>query len=371
MTTENIIDAILDFYKVDDSTVTTAATVTTAEIRSYCEQNNLSSSTILNRLGSYRVSRGKYLLTREQNVADLESTYNAPAVGSLIPTTDNNFVAFGNHKDVKTIIKSGIFYPVFITGLSGNGKTHSVEQACAQLKRECVRVNITIETDEDDLIGGFRLVDGDTVWHDGPIVEALKRGAVLLLDEVDLASNKIMCLQSVLEGKGVYLKKIGEYVEPGPGFNVIATANTKGKGDDTGNFIGTNILNEAFLERFAVTLQQSYPTAHVETKILSNIAKSLNVINSNFISDLVTWAGIIRKTYDDGGVDSVITTRRLINVLKAYAIWNDVNKSVELCTNRFDDETRKVFVELFQKITGDELEKEVQTLNTDPRITLL
>lgn len=350
MPTETIIDGILDFYNTD------SATVTTAGIRAYCEQNNLSASSILNRLGSYRVARGKYSFTRGQDVAELESSYNAPAVGSLIPTTDSNFVPFGNYKDVKSVIKSGIFYPVFITGLSGNGKTHSVEQACAQLKRECVRVNITIETDEDDLIGGFRLVDGNTVWHDGPIIEALKRGAVLLLDEVDLASNKIMCLQSVLEGKGVYLKKIGEYVEPTPGFNVFATANTKGRGDDTGSFIGTNILNEAFLERFAITLQQNYPTPAVETKILTNIAESLKIDDPIFLKHLVTWAEIIRKTYDDSGVDSVITTRRLINVIKAFAIWNDVNKSIELCTNRFDDETRKVFTELYQKISGDQVE---------------
>ena len=194
-----------------------------------------------------------------------------PVEQDLIPLKDDTYVPFGNFADVKKIIKSGLFYPTFITGLSGNGKTFSVEQACAQLGRELIRVNITIETDEDDLIGGFRLVDGATVWHNGPVIEALERGAVLLLDEVDLASNKILCLQSILEGKGVFLKKTGRYVQPADGFNVIATANTKGKGSDDGRFIGTNVLNEAFLERFALTFEQEYPTPSVETKILEKL----------------------------------------------------------------------------------------------------
>ena len=320
------------------------------------------SSTILARLAPYKSGRGKYSLERVQQ---LEQSYDAPAVESteakdLVPLTDELFVPFGNFKDVKQIIKSGVFVPIFITGLSGNGKTHSVEQACAQLKRELVRVNITIETDEDDLIGGFRLVNGDTVWHDGPVVEALKRGAVLLLDEVDLASNKIMCLQSLLEGKGVYLKKTNEYVKPAAGFTVVATANTKGKGDDSGMFIGANILNEAFLERFAFTFEQSYPTASVEKKILGRYFAEL--LGEKVLADdsaqvltnyLVDWAEIIRKTYDDGGVDAVITTRRLINIVKAYAIWGDINKAIQVCTNRFDDDTKAVFVQLYQKLTAE------------------
>merc|ERR1712196_165878 len=196
-----------------------------------------------------------------------------------------------------TYLESKLFYPIFITGLSGNGKTFGVEQACAQLNRELIRVNITIETDEDDLIGGFRLVDGETVWHNGPVIEALERGAVLLLDEIDLASNKILCLQSILEGKGVFLKKIGRRVDPASGFNVIATANTKGKGSDDGRFIGTNVLNEAFLERFPVTFEQSYPAPASEAKILSKISNSLGIDDDNFISRLVDWADIIRKTF--------------------------------------------------------------------------
>ena len=279
-----------------------------------------------------------------------------------MPAVDDLFVPFGNFSDVKQVIKSGIFYPIFITGLSGNGKTHGVEQACAQLKRELVRVNITIETDEDDLIGGFRLIDGNTVWHNGPVIEALERGAVLLLDEIDLASNKILCLQSILEGKGVFLKKIGRYVKPAPGFNVIATANTKGRGSDDGKFIGTNVLNEAFLERFAVTFEQSYPTPSVESKILTRnfVALGCNECLS-MVQNLTTWAEIIRKTYADGGVEDVISTRRLINIARAYVIWGKMDKALELCTNRFDDDTKSVFVELFEKVSGEVNETNDQT----------
>ena len=229
---------------------------------------------------------------------------------NLIPQKDDSFVKFGNFGDVKKIIESRVFYPSFITGLSGNGKTFSVEQACAQLGRELIRVNITIETDEDDLIGGFRLVNGETVWHNGPVIEALERGAILLLDEIDLASNKILCLQSVLEGKGVFLKKIGKFVQPTPGFNVIATANTKGKGSDDGRFIGTNVLNEAFLERFPVTFEQEYPTAAIETKILNKLCA-----DENFCKRLADWADIIRKTFYDGGIEEIISTRRLVCLL--------------------------------------------------------
>lgn len=230
--------------------------------------------TIAKRLEQYKTGHGRWNLTAQ----DIEKTYHAPAaepVGEqpvehvvvhhqdLIPPKDTNFVSFGNFSDVKKIISSGIFYPMFITGMSGNGKTFCVEQACAQLKRELIRVNITIETDEDDLIGGFRLINGETVWHNGPVIEALERGAVLLLDEIDLASNKIMCLQSILEGSGIFLKKIGRYVKPSNGFTIVATANTKGKGSDDGRFIGTNVLNEAFLERFALTFGQEYPSPKI------------------------------------------------------------------------------------------------------------
>ena len=270
--------------------------------------------------------------------------------GNITPTKDKNFVSFGNYPDVKSIIKSNRFYPVFITGLSGNGKTMSVTQACADLKRELIRVNITIETDEDDLLGGFRLKDGQTVWSNGPIIEAMERGAVLLLDEIDLASNKIMCLQPVLEGSGIFVKKINKWIQPKSGFNVIATANTKGQGSEDGKFIGTNVLNEAFLERFPVTFEQKYPSVKIENKILNNTLKSYGKSDVKFIDKLTTWADVIRKTYFDGGVDEIISTRRLVHITQAYAIFNNKMKSIEMCTNRFDDDTKNSFVELYTKV---------------------
>jgi MoxR-like ATPase len=228
-----------------------------------------------------------------------------------------------------------------------------VEQACAQLKRELIRVNITIETDEDDLIGGFRLVNGETAWHNGPVIEALERGAILLLDEIDLASNKILCLQSVLEGKGVFLKKIGRFVKPAAGFNVIATANTKGKGSDDGRFIGTNVLNEAFLERFPVTLEQEYPTTKIECRILQGVAKSVGVDDSAFCERLADWADIIRKTFYDGGIEEIISTRRLVHIIRAYSIFGNKAKAIDVCTARFDDETKTAFIELYDKVDAD------------------
>ena len=270
--------------------------------------------------------------------------------GNITPNKDKNFVSFGNYPDVKNIIKSNRFYPVFITGLSGNGKTLAVTQACADLKRELIRVNITIETDEDDLLGGFRLKDGQTVWSNGPIIEAMERGAVLLLDEIDLASNKIMCLQPVLEGSGIFVKKINKWVLPKSGFNVIATANTKGQGSEDGKFIGTNVLNEAFLERFPVTFEQKYPSVKIENKILNNTLKSYGKSDVKFIDKLTTWADVIRKTYFDGGVDEIISTRRLVHITQAYAIFNNKMKSITMCTNRFDDDTKNSFVELYTKV---------------------
>ena len=270
--------------------------------------------------------------------------------GNIVPTKDKNFVSFGNYPDVKNIIKSNRFYPVFITGLSGNGKTLAVTQACAELKKELIRVNITIETDEDDLLGGYRLKDGQTVWQNGPVIEAMERGAVLLLDEIDLASNKIMCLQPILEGSGVFVKKINKWVKPKDGFNVIATANTKGQGSEDGKFIGTNVLNEAFLERFPVTFEQKYPATSTEKKILVNTLKSYGKSDVKFVDKLVTWADVIRKTYFDGGVDEIISTRRLVHIAQAYAIFGNKMKSIEMCTNRFDEDTKNSFVELYTKV---------------------
>ena len=283
-------------------------------------------------------------------------------VGNIVPEKDKTFVSFGNYKDLKSIVKSNKFYPVFITGLSGNGKTMGITQACAETNRELVRVNITIETDEDDLLGGYRLKDGDTVWQNGPVIEAMERGAVLLLDEIDLASNKIMCLQPILEGNGVFVKKINKFVSPKPGFQVFATANTKGQGSDDGKFIGTNVLNEAFLERFPITFEQSYPKPSVEEKILQNVLSSSGKSDNEFCNKLVTWADVIRKTYFDGGIDEIISTRRLVHIVQAVTIFNDRLKSIELCTNRFDDETKNSFVELYTKVdagaTADDIIKQ-------------
>ena len=306
---------------------------------------------------------------QEEKTQDLESDYFKPIedidglnllkqkeenrfdVMNFIPSVDPNYIAWGNHKDVQSIVKSRMFFPMFITGLSGNGKTFMVEQVCAKLKRECVRVNVTIETDEDDLLGGFRLQDGQTVFHKGPVVEAMERGAVLLLDEVDLASSKILCLQPVLEGKGVFLKKINQWITPAEGFNVIATANTKGKGSESGQFMGTNILNEAFLERFAITLEQEYTQPKTEVRIVKSAMG--DKVDEEFASKLVDWAKVIRDTHADGGIDEIISTRRLVHIAKSYAIFGDRMKSIELCVARFDSEIKDTFLDLYTKIDSE------------------
>ena len=278
-------------------------------------------------------------------------------VGNIVPDKDPVFVPWGSFTDIKKIVSSKAFYPIFVTGLSGNGKTMNVSQACAATNRECIRVNITIETDEDDLLGGYRLQDGQTVWQNGPVIEAMERGALLLLDEIDLASNKIMCLQPILEGNGVFLKKINRFVKPAKGFNVIATANTKGQGSDDGKFIGTNILNEAFLERFPITIEQAYPTNKIEEKILLNVMSDKGLssaVDSEFAKSLVTWADIIRKTYYEGGVDELISTRRLVHIVEAFSIFKNKMKAIEMCTNRFDLDTKTSFLDLYTKIDGGE-----------------
>ena len=357
---ESIIECLRDSY---------GESVTSAEIKAFCQMNDFNYQTVTNKLTDYKVGRGKWNLeVTPDTVEDLEITYNGPAAmpaieQNLIPRKDDSFVKFGNFTDIKKIIESRVFYPSFITGLSGNGKTFSVEQACAVLGRELIRVNITIETDEDDLIGGFRLVNGETIWHNGPVVEALERGAILLLDEIDLASNKILCLQSILEGKGVFLKKIGKMVHPKKGFNVIATANTKGKGSDDGRFIGTNVLNEAFLERFPVTFEQEYPTAAIETRILNKLCD-----DHNFCKRLADWADIIRKTFYDGGIEEIISTRRLVHIVQAYNIFGDKAKAIQVCVNRFDDETKQAFLELYDKVDADFQMPSEQDVNTHPSV---
>jgi hypothetical protein len=355
---QKFVDLALKEYGSDE--------ITRKQVQELESKFNLTGNSWLVNSGDYKVGRGLYKLPSngvvnpsknikqklpKKEVAEtvtLKET--AQNTESLVPNKEATFVSFGNYKDIKNIVKSKIFYPTFITGLSGNGKTLGVTQACAELKRELIRVNITVETDEDDLLGGFRLVDGATVWHDGPVVDAMKRGALLLLDEIDLASNKIMCLQPILEGNGVFLKKIGKFIEPADGFNIVATANTKGKGSEDGRFIGTNILNEAFLERFPVTFEQEYPPVKVEQKILDNVMSAYDLKDGKFTENLVKWADVIRKTFYDGGVDEIIATRRLVHIINAFAIFKNKLKAVQVCVNRFDDDTKNSFLDLYSKV---------------------
>ena len=281
----------------------------------------------------------------------------------LVPSPFEGFVPWGNYGNLKKIIKSGMFYPVFVTGLSGNGKTLMIEQLHAELKKELIRINITIETDEDDLLGGFRLVAGETKFVPGPVIEAMERGCTLLLDECDLGSNKLLALQPVLEGKGVFLKKINKWITPKDGFNVMATANTKGKGSEDGRFIGTNILNEAFLERFAITIEQPYPAASTEKKIVMGSMKKYGSVDKEFADNLVTWAEVIRKTFYDGGVDEVISTRRLDHIVKAFTIFGDKMQSIEMCVARFDEDTKESFMDLYTKIDAGISIEEEETSN--------
>jgi hypothetical protein len=305
--------------------------------------------------------KGRYGSTESvESVVAAEQQVNAVAMvkaietieeqDSYVPEKFEGYVAWGNFNTVRDVVKSKIFYPIFITGMSGNGKTLMVKEVSAKLHREFVRANITIETDEDDLLGGFRLQNGETVWHDGPVVMAMKRGAVLLLDEIDLASNKIMCLQPILEGSSIYLKKIGKWVHPAPGFNVIATANTKGQGSDDGRFIGTNVMNESFLERFPVTIEQTYPTNKIEEKILVNELAKNDKVDNDFVGNLVKWADVIRKTFMDGGVDELISTRRLVHIVGAFSIFDNKMKAIEMCVSRFDTETKESFLDLYTKV---------------------
>ena len=270
--------------------------------------------------------------------------------GAIVPKVNSLYVPFGFFDKMKAIVASQRFYPVFVSGLSGNGKTFMVEQSCAQAKREFLRVNISPETDEDDLIGGFRLIDGETKWFDGPVIQAMKRGSVLVLDEIDRGSNKLMCMQGVLEGKGILVKKTGEYVEPATGFNVVATANTKGKGDETGRYMAATILDDAFLERFPITVEQEYPDTKIETKILAKVFDSLGIKDKDFVDNLVKWADIIRKTFQEGAIDELISTRRLVHIAEAYTIFNNKMDAIQYCINRFDAETKSAFLDLYTKI---------------------
>ena len=317
------------------------------------------------KIDEYKSGRGKWCFANTTSMSTVSETVTPEpktetvkataevldvAGDNLVPTVSEEFVAWGNFRDINAVLKSNMFYPMVITGHSGNGKTFGVEQSCARLAKECVRVNFTVETDEDDLLGHYVLVDGKTVWQDGPVPTAMKRGAVLLLDEYDLASSKIMSLQSVLEGKPLFIKKINQYVYPKNGFNIVATANTKGKGSEDGRYIGTNIHNEAFLDRFPITFEQPYPNKSMEVKMVINHMKAVGKIDEDFAEKLVDWANITRVTFNEGAIDEMIATRRLVHIVRAFAIFNDKMKAISLCINRFDDVTRQAFEDLYQKV---------------------
>lgn len=363
--------------------------VTRPEIIAWCEQNGFQRPRWLLNGKQFRVGRGQYRLPEtdgsiavssevvdsspkevqeetQKTVKQIVETkapvqtvstkvdmivHQDDVPGRLVPVKDPLYVKFGHFSDILSIVKSKVFYPVYISGLSGNGKTLMTEQICAKAKRDLIRANITEETDEDDLFGGFRLVDHATKWFDGPVIRAMKLGAVLLLDEVDLASTKCMCLQPVLEGKGVFLKKINEFVKPAPGFTVIATANTKGQGNDDGKFVGANVLNEAFLERFSITIEQKYPSIKVESKILEKIFESHGITDPEYVHVLTSFADIVRDGYYKDALDDVISTRRLVHIANAYAIFRDKEKALELCLNRFDENTQVTLKDLYNKIS--------------------
>jgi hypothetical protein len=376
------------FFAAVDATFGEIDVISRKQIREVCDKNDIAKPAWLTHNPSYRAERGAYSLaaakrdsgipvrvgtkkvpqtasvpvvpavqdapstTVEMSAAVLPFPQNdTPALTeSLVPTKQSGYVPFGHFSDVRKIISSGKFYPMYITGLSGNGKTMMVEQVCAAEKRECIRVNITIETDEDDLLGGFRLINGQTVWQNGPVINAMLRGAVLLLDEVDLGSNRMMCLQPVLEGKPIFLKKVNKLIVPAHGFTIVATANTKGKGSEDGRFVGTNVMNEAFLERFSITLEQEYPSSKVEAKILNNILAASGSSNAAFVNQLVAWAEVIRKSFLEGAVPEIISTRRLVHICEAYAIFGREAKAIELCLNRFDVDTKRSFIDLYKKL---------------------
>ena len=279
---------------------------------------------------------------------------------STIPEKDASYVPFGFYKDLEQIIKSKVFYPVFITGLTGNGKTTMVEQVCSKLKRDCIRVNVSIETDEDDLLGGSTLIDGNVTFREGPVIIAMRQGAVLLIDEIDRGSNKLMCIQGILEGKPYYNKKNNELVYPAPGFTVIATANTKGQGSDSGKYIAAQILDEAFLERFPITVEQEYPSTAVERKIILNNMNTYDCVDEEFADKLVTWAEVIRKTYLEEAIDELISTRRLVHIVKAFSMFKDQSKAIELCINRFDSDTKNAFMDLYTKMSQPKVEETIE-----------
>lgn len=341
------------------------------EVIAYLEKKGIKTPFWLINGAKYRASRGVLNLDVSENfeketkktvimneevpalqaqVVQLRQKRMVTEVENLVPINDNNYVPFGFFRDLESILKSKVFYPVFITGLTGNGKTTMVEQVCSKLKRECVRVNISIETDEDDLVGGSTLIDGNVTFREGPVILAMRRGAVLLIDEIDRGSNKLMCIQGILEGKPYFNKKNGDVIYPAPGFTVVATANTKGQGSDSGKYIAAQILDEAFLERFPITVEQEYPNSKIEFKIILNNMKELDCEDDDFANKLVTWAEVIRKTYLEDAIDELISTRRLVHIVKAFSMFKNRQKAIELCINRFDADTKNAFLDLYNKM---------------------
>lgn len=363
-------------------------TVSRKNLISHFKDQNLTIPNWLVNGNQYRLDRGLINLAGDNIMSELTKTIETKSeaiamqaqvvplrqkkllteVGDLIPSKDETYVPFGYFKDLESIIKSKIFYPQFITGLTGNGKTTMVEQVCAKLKRECIRVNVSIETDEDDLVGGSTLIDGNVTFREGPVITAMRRGAILLIDEIDRGSNKLMCIQGILEGKPYFVKKTGEVIVGAPGFNVIATANTKGRGTDDGKYIAAQILDEAFLERFPITVEQEYPSSTVERKIIINNMNAMECTDEDFADKLVNWAEIIRKTFMEGAIDELISTRRLVHIVKAYSVFKDRQKAINLCINRFDSDTKSAFLDLYQKM---DLPKDQQvTEETKPTVNV-
>ena len=352
--------------------------VTKEQILSYCETNKLPNPHFIVACREIKIGKSQYDLSQMFETTKGETMQSedvfpalqaqviplkkrlAVEIDSTIPAKDNTYVPFGFYKQLEMILKSKTFYPVFVTGLSGNGKTTMVEQAAAKLGRECIRVNISIETDEDDLIGGNTLQDGNVIYREGPVLMAMRRGAVLLIDEIDRGSNKLMCLQSILEGKPYFNKKTGEMIYAEKGFTIVATANTKGRGTEDGRFIAAQILDDAFLERFPITVKQEYPSPTTEKKIIANKMEFFGKVDTEFADKLISWAEVIRKTFEEGGVDEIISTRRLVNIVQAYSIFNNREDAITYCINRFDDDTKTAFMDLYVKMSTPEVVVEEQ-----------
>ena len=369
-------------------------TVTTDEIKAICAKQKIAHPYWFTNDDENRVKRGTYKVPGFSNVSQPVSQsidYNAQVIPmkkhveqsdskikniqtdlestNLIPSAYKNYVPFGNFDDVYSIVQSMRFFPVFVSGHSGNGKTMSIEQACAKAKRKFVCVSMTPETDESDLLGNYVLIDGNMEWRDGPVTTAARQGAVLCIDEIDYGAQNLSSLQRVLEGKPFMLKKKGELIAPAPGFTVFATANTKGKGSDDGRYMFTNVLNEAFLERFRTTMEQEFPPVKTERKIIEKELTSVGRADSDFAEKLVTWADVIRKTFMDGGCDEVISTRRLVHIVETYGIFGDKMKAINLCLNRFDDDTKASFVDLYTKVDAGATAEEILAPVVEPEVT--